>query len=98
MFSGSDMDTSPVPLSITMFPVVAPPRVRVCAFVVWRLPSPVKYVAMFPEFAEIEATGVPVEVEPALMNANLALSVDVAPRARSVVRFPGLRTSPVNCQ
>ena len=53
---------------------------------------------MFPELAEIEAVGVPVQREPALMNANLAESVDVPPSARSAVRFPGLRTSPVSCQ
>jgi len=52
---------------------------------------------MFPEFAEMEATGVPVEVDPALMNANLDESVATPPNVKSCVRFPGARIPPDAC-
>src|SRR3989344_1404221 len=86
------------PESITMFPVEVPPMVSVWALVVPRLPSPVRNVALFPEFAEIDAVGVPREVDPPSMNANLAVAVAVEPSIRSTVRFPGDRTGPFSCQ
>ena len=51
--------------------------------VVAKVPSPVRYSALSPELAEILATGVPVEVEPELMNANLAEAVDISPSTKS---------------
>ncbi len=72
----------PDPLSSTMFPVVAPPIVRVCALVVERLPLPVRNVALLPWFADIDAVGVP---EPTLINAILALAVDSHPSIKSCI-------------
>ena len=69
-----------------MSPVVLTPRVRVCPLVVWRLPSPVKNVAIFPEFPDIEATGVP---EFTFRTANLAEAVDCPPMSRSTVELYG---------
>jgi len=68
------------PLSITTFPVVAEPIVRVCALVVPSVPSPERVVAMLPLFPEIEAVGVPLAT---FKNANLAEAVDVPPIAKS---------------
>ena len=70
----------------TIFPVVFPPNVNVCPLVVWRLPNPVRYVAIFPEFAEILAVGVPLLT---FMKANLAAAVETPPIPRSKVEFPG---------
>src|SRR3989344_1774087 len=72
-----------------MFPVVAPPRVRVCEFVVPRFPAPVKKVALSPLAAEIVAVGVPV---PTFMKANFAEAVDCPPIDTSTVEFLGKRT------
>ena len=55
MFVLSFSDMLPDPLSITMFPVAPPPMVRVLALVVESTPSPVRDVAILPEFADIEA-------------------------------------------
>jgi len=44
---------NPLPLSITTFPVVEPPRVSVWLLVVPRLPRPVRKVLLSPEFADI---------------------------------------------
>lgn len=65
-----------------MFPVVEPPRVNVCILVVANVPLPVMYRALFPEFAEMDAVGVP---ESTLMNANLADVVAIPPIRRSCV-------------
>ena len=46
--------------------------------------------------AEIDATGVPGPT--ALMKANLALEVDVAPRSRSSVMLDGERAPELRCQ
>ena len=48
--------------------------------VVPSIPKPVRYVALFPELADMEAVGVP---ESTLMNANLDEDVEVPPRSRS---------------
>ena len=56
-----------------IFPVVLPPNVRVWALVVPRLPNPVRKVALFPEFADIDAVGVPDPVM--LSTANFADAV-----------------------
>jgi hypothetical protein len=69
-----------------MSPVLAPPKVRVCPLVAPRLPRPVKKVALFPEFAEIDAVGVP---ELTFRTANLAAAVDVPPMRRSTVELFG---------
>lgn len=63
-----------------MFPVVFDPRVRVEAFVVPRVPSPLMYVELLPLFAEIDAVGVP---ELMLRTANLADGVELDPRRKS---------------
>ena len=66
-----------------IFPVVAPPNVRVCSFVVARFPAAVKYappVVPFP--AEMEAVGVP---ELTLSTANFADALDCPPTNRSTV-------------
>ena len=51
--------------------------------VVPRTPLPERKVALLPEFAEIEATGVPPAT---LVTANFAELVDVPPTRRSRVR------------
>ena len=71
---------TPAPESTTTFPVVDPPTVKVWPFVVARLPSPVRYVAMLPEFADIEAVGVPLFM---FNNPILALAVAVEPSNKS---------------
>ena len=85
VLSSREMFVEAPPESMTMFPVVPAPRVRVCPLVVARLPAPVRYVAFAPEFAEIEAVGV---LSPALFrNANLAVVVAVEPNRTSYVLF-----------
>ena len=69
-----------------MFPAVCPPIVMFCAFVVERTPPPVRYVALFPEEAEILAVGVPVNT---LITANLALEVLCPPIEKSTVELFG---------
>ena len=82
--------TTPVPRPNTdISPVEEEPRVRVCLLVVPSTPAPVRYVALSPELAEMEAVGVPLLT---FMKANLEEEVDTPPRVRSVVRFPGERT------
>jgi hypothetical protein len=79
----------------TILPVPAAPMVNVCPFVVPNVPVPVKYVALFPLFAEILAVG----VFPALFKkANLALLVEVPPRRTSYVLFPCDSAFAFNCQ
>jgi len=73
------------PESITIFPVVEPPRVRVWAAVVWINPAAVKYVAPAAP-AEAEAVGVP---ELIFKAANLAEVEAVAPMRRSTVALLG---------
>jgi len=64
-------------------PVDAPPRVRVCALVVPRVPVAVREVALL--FApDMEAVGVP---ELTLRKPNLALTVAVPPSKRSSVEI-----------
>jgi len=84
--------TLPEPASITMSPVVEPPRVRVWALVVPRLPPPVKKAALFPEFADIEAVGVNAPVM--FRTANFAEAVVVPPIRRSMVEFMGVSALP----
>lgn len=84
------------PESITMFPVVVPPRVSVCILVVARLPAPVMYVLFAPLFADIEAVGTPVPV--LFVKANLADDVDVEPNNTSTVEFEGDSAPRVCCQ
>ena len=64
----------------TMLPVDEEPSVSVCAFVVPRTPDPVRYAALLPLFADIDAVGVPLFT---LVNANFADCVVVPPRRRS---------------
>lgn len=78
----SRIDNRPDPESITTFPVVVLPRVKLCPFVVAKLPKPVKYVAMFPEFPEIVAVGVP---EFTFTTANFEELVDTPPKRKSKV-------------
>ena len=78
----SERVMEPLPESITMSPVVELPKARVCLFVVPNTPRPVKVVALLPEFAEIDAVGVP---EFTLRTANLAEAVEVPPIKRSRV-------------
>jgi hypothetical protein len=68
------------PESITMSPVVTPPIVNVWALVVPRFPVPVKYVALSPLFAEMDAVGVPV---PTLTKPNLADALELPPSKKS---------------
>ena len=75
--------TTPAPESMFMNPVVELPIDRVCPLVVPNTPRPERVVAIFPEFPEIEAVGVPVDADPELRNANLA----VLPNRTSFVRF-----------
>jgi len=79
----------PDPASITTSPVVAEPMLRVEAFVVPRTPSPARYVASFPLFEEIEATGAFVD-EDRLSTANFAEVLAVPPTRRSTVSFIGV--------
>jgi len=72
-------------------PVVAPPRVRFCAFVVPRFPLPVRNVALFPVPA-IVAVGVPLLT---LITANFAAVVLVPPTAKSSVVLIGCRSPAV---
>jgi len=73
-----------------MLPVEAEPMVSVWLFVVPSTPSPDRYVALSPLFAEIEAVGVP---SATFKNPNFALLVELAPRSRSAMllySFAGL--------
>src|SRR5258708_5612350 len=63
-----------------ILPVV--PRVNDWPLVVPRVPAPVRYAALLPFAAEIDAVGTPLLT---LVKANLALTVDVPPRRRSSV-------------
>ena len=72
----------------TISPVVELPKVKVCAFVVPRIPVPVKVAALLPEFADIEAVGVP---EFMFVTANFADEEVVPPTKRSRVELPGYR-------
>ena len=82
----SERVTTPDPESTTMFPVVDPPKVRVCMLVVARLPAPVRKAALLPELAEMVAVGVP---ELTLRTANLAEVVAAPPMRRSTVELLG---------
>ena len=86
-----------LPASITMSPVEEEPMVNVCPLVVPRVPVPVRVVAIFPLFPEIEAVGVP---ELTFRNANFAEAVDWedAPIRRSTVALFGRRAPPVCVQ
>src|SRR3989344_6040794 len=68
-----------------IFPVESPPSVKVCVLVVARFPVPVRYAALLPEFAEIEAVGVPVFI---FKTPNFAEVEAVPPTRRSTVAFP----------
>ncbi len=61
--------------------------------VVASVPSPVTYVARFPEFAETEAVGVPVLIP---RTANLAEAVDCPPSKKSDVELLG-KMMPAPC-
>jgi hypothetical protein len=89
-----------VPANVTfsarlIIPVVLPPMVRVWLFVVWSVPSPVKYVAILPDEADREAVGVPPDT---LSIANLEDDEDVPPTAKSKVELEGERRLLFNCQ
>ncbi len=68
----------------TTFPVVELPIDRVCPLVVPSTPRPERVVAIFPEFPEIEAVGVP---ELTFRNANFDEPVANPPIKRSAVVF-----------
>ncbi len=76
------------PESITTFPVVEFPSVKVCMFVVPKTPVPVSVVALLPELALIVAVGVPPAI---FMKAIFAEDVLVAPSKMSSVIFVGLK-------
>ena|SRR3989344_1993525 len=61
-------------------PVDVVPRVKVCILVVDKVPVPVRYEALFPEFADIVAVGVP---ELIFKTPNLAEEEVAPPRRRS---------------
>ena len=84
-----------IPLSgaNVIFPVDEFPRANVCPFVVPNTPRPERVVAIFPEFPEIEATGIPPET---LMNANFEEAVDTPPKRRSRVALFGNRIPPAS--
>jgi hypothetical protein len=83
----SDRVISPVPESITMLPVVAPPRVRVWLLVVAKVPSAViENPPASP--ADRVAVGVP---EATLRNAILADDVVAPPSSRSTLGIIGER-------
>jgi len=63
-----------------ILPVVREPIVRVCLFVVAKVPSPVIYVALLPRFAEMLAVGVPVAL---FINPNFADWVAAPPSRKS---------------
>src|SRR5437879_5815859 len=71
----------PVVLYVLELPIVIAPR-----FVAANVPSPVRYTALFPEFAEILAVGVPLLT---FRKANFAEVVACAPRRKSTVEFFG---------
>jgi hypothetical protein len=70
------------PAARITLPVLALPNCNVCALVVPRVPLPVRYVALFPEFADMEAVGV-VAAPVLLIKANRALLVAVPPKRTS---------------
>lgn len=84
----------PVPEFKTMLPVVSPPKVKVCALVVPRLPAPVRNVLLFVVPAEIEAVGVPPAT---FMKANRAEAVEVLPSKISSVKFVGVKAPAFLC-
>src|SRR5437667_3221276 len=74
------------PESITTLPVEGEPMFKVWSLVVPKTPAPLRYAALFPLLAEMDATGVP----PALLRkANLADSDDVPPIKTSTVLLKG---------
>jgi len=84
-----------LPESMRIFPVEEFPMVSVCMLVVPKTPRPESVVALFPEFAEIEAVGVPPAT---LIKANLELAVAVDPNNRSSPRLVGERAPLFLCQ
>ena len=85
----------PEPEFKIIFPVVLPPRVRVCLLVVASVPVPVMYVALLPLFPEIEAVGVPVAL---FRNANFEEAVEVPPNRTSAVFENGDNAPEFSCQ
>ncbi len=81
----SDKVIDEVPESITMFPVVAPPRVKDCMAVVERVPVALRYDPPAAP-AESVAVGVP---ELIFITANLADAVLCPPIAKSTVELSG---------
>ena len=75
----------------SIFPVVDVPSVSVCLLVVPIVPSPVKYKALLPEFAEIDAVGVPAAM---FSTANLAEEVACPPTKKSTVELLGNKAPP----
>ena len=85
----------PFKAAIVTLPVFVSPRVKFCLLVVPKTPRPVRYVALFPEFAEILAVGVPPAT---LRNANFALAVAVEPKSTSRVLLYGESALELSCQ
>src|SRR5579871_534688 len=73
-------------------PVLVPPRVNVCAFVVWIFPFASNNIPAPLSPDETEAVGVPFPVM--LVTANLAVLVACPPSRRSSVELNGV-TDPV---
>lgn len=91
----SESEIREEPESITMFPVVEPPRASVCMFVVAKFPAPVMYVLFAPELADIDAVGTPVPV--LLVNAKRADDVAVPPNNTSYVEIAGDMAFELSC-
>ena len=84
------------PESITIFPVVAPPRVNVPMLSDWIVPvDPVSESPRPLVVAEIVAVGVPAAIP---VTANSALEVAVDPIAKSYVELDGESRLLFNCQ
>ena len=79
----------------TISPVEVLPMVSVCLLVVAKVPPPVMYRLLLPEFAEMEAVGIPLAT---FRNANFDEVVAVPPRERSKVLENGERSPLLICQ
>jgi len=86
----------PFPAVKLIFPVVAPPSVKVFARRLWIVDVEASNDKPLPlVVADIVATGAPAAIP---LTANSALDVEVEPKARSNVEFEGDRRLLFNCQ
>ncbi len=97
-FTVNSPATPPLFGLIAMFPVLAPPIVKVLLFRDWIVPglSDSPFTVPLAGFAEILATGVEAPATP--VKANLAPVVAVPPKSRSSVMFAGESAPRFSCQ